>query len=463
MNAAGLLRGMWAWAPTAPPWLGGGLAIALATAVAALAVAGGALYWRRRVRNGRAAVPPDPAREIRECLRRRLAEPAEAFALPVAGPTVGAGETVEADLEAAALQVLPQAGWRRSTAKHLLRRQLNGHAAPGSVNGSEAARWRQLGALALIDDARDALAAYARAADLAPDDAELQLLLGVLNLRTGRLEVAEATFRRQLELAGATDGAEAVRYQAGIMLGDVLLAKGAREAALGAYETARTSVLALAEREPDNPRWRRDASVTHDRIGDWRLADGQPDLALESFRRSLEIAEALAGGDPPSPARQHDLSVAHDRIGEALELKGDLDGALQSYRRGLALAEALTEREPECTDWRWDVSVSLDRIGDVLAAKGKASKALSAYRRGLKIAGALAVGDRSRLEWQRDLAVSCHKVGLLEAEAGHEAEALEVLEQGRAIIARLAEIARYQAQWRADLVKFDIALKDLRP
>ncbi|MBO0763220.1 MAG: hypothetical protein J2P50_01305, partial [Hyphomicrobiaceae bacterium] len=389
---------------------------------------------------------------------------AEAFADCPVGPILGASEAVEADLEHAAKGVLPQAGWRRSAARQLLHKSLNGaHAGNGALNEAEAAQWRQLGALALLDDTHDALRAYGRAAELAPEDADLQMLLGVLNLHAGRLDTAEAAFRLQLELANGKDGAEAVRYRAGAMLGDALLAKGARTDALAAYEAALKEVLALAEREPVNLRWRRDASVAHDRIGELLLLDGQFDLALDSFRRSLDIAEALAAAEPASIGRQHDLSVAHDRVGEALELQGDLDGALASYRRGLALAEAVTERKPEREDWRWDVSLSLDRIGDVLAAKGKAEEALAAYRRGLAIAEAVVVADLARMEWQRDLAVSCHKIGMLEARCGREAEAREALERGKAIIARLAEIARYQAQWRADLSKFDAALRGLGP
>jgi tetratricopeptide (TPR) repeat protein len=459
MDAGALLLGVLVPAPAAGLWPGASYAAAIAlAAVAALAVGGSALYWWRLRHAWRptAAYRPDSPHALRERLRRRLAEPVEAFA-PFAsgGPTVGVGEVAEGDLDAAVKGILPEVGWRRGVAKHVLREHLNGH--------GEAARWRQLGALALLDDAQDALAAYAKAADLAPDDADLQQLLGVLYLRTGRLEVAEATFRRQLELAAGKEDAEPVRYRAGTMLGDVLLAKGEREAALAAYEAARKEVLALAQRQPDNRRWQRDASLAHDRVGDLLLADGQAEAALDCFRSSLRICEALAQGEPANPSRQHDLSVAHDRIGEALAVLGDIDGALESYRRGLALAETAAQLAPYCADWRWDVSASHDHIGDMLSAKGRASDALAAYRLGLKIAEPLAAADPMRFRWQRDLAVSCHKIGLLEAQLGREAEAREALEQGRTIVARLAEVGRYQAQWRADLARFNAALKGLGP
>jgi tetratricopeptide (TPR) repeat protein len=429
-----------------------------------LALAGVALFLLARRAGERAERRRDGLDLLKEQLRQRLAEPAEPFAEAAAGPTVGASEAIEADIEEAARTVLPEAGWQRGAARQLLRQRLEGDGrGNGKLNGTEARAWRQLGALSLVDDTRDALRAYTRAADLDPDDPDLQMLLGVLCLRSGRLEAAEAAFRRQMALAEDREGAQSIRYRAATMLGDVLLAKGAREEALAAYEAARRDVTALTEREPDSPRWQRDASVTYDRIGDFLLADGRLDLALESYRKSLAIAEALAAREPGNVRWQHDLSVAHDRIGEALDLRGDLDGAIASFERGLAVAERLMQRQSDRPERRWDVSASLDRIGDVLLAKGKTEEALAAWRRGLEIAEAAAEAHPERTGWQRDLAASCHKVGTLEAQNGHADAAREHLERGRAIIARLARIADYQTQWRADLSRFDAALRNLGP
>ena len=52
----------------------------------------------------------------------------------------------------------------------MLRERVKGNG--GKLNGSEAAYLRQLGALSLLDSTGDALAAYARAADLARADPE---------------------------------------------------------------------------------------------------------------------------------------------------------------------------------------------------------------------------------------------------------------------------------------------------
>jgi tetratricopeptide (TPR) repeat protein len=461
MGVAGLLDGVVGFLASAvariPVWLDVRvLAAGLAVCAAVAAVL--ALRARRR-RQAQAVRLEWGIHTLKEKLRSRLSEPREFFDPRAAAfPTLGASTAFEADLEAAARSVMVEAGGKPAKAKHLLRKQLQGN----SLNGSEAACWRQLGALSLIDSTHDAVRAYARAADLAPDDAQAQMLAGVLYLRDGRLEAAEAAFRRQMELAGEGPDGAAIRCRAGVMLGDALVAREEPEKALEAYRAARREAEALAEREPEIATHKRELSLIHDRIADVLLARGDTDKALESYRRSLAVMHALAKRDAARIDWQRDLSVSHDRVGEALERKGDLEGALGSYREGLKIAEALARRLRNRPDLQWDLSSSLDRIGDVLAARGNGTEARAHYRRALEIAEAVTGGDGGRLSWQRELAASYHKVGALEAQAGNDAEAIELLERGRAIIAGLDRIAEHRAQWRSDLRKFDQALETMR-
>jgi tetratricopeptide (TPR) repeat protein len=342
---------------------------------------------------------------------------------------------------------------------------LNGHGAPnGKLNGSEVGYWRQLGALSLLDGGvADALPAYARAADLAPENAEAQMLAGVLYLRAGNLDAAEAAFRRQIELGnkgnGSTDAGLA-RYRGNTMLGDVLVAKEEHDEAMAAYMQAQREVKTLLERGAEHVGLKRDLSVTYDRIGETHAAKGALDAAIESYRHSVEIAEDLAKHDAQSTVWQHDLSVSYDRIGDLLDKKGDRESALVNFRKSLEIAKALTLRDPDNVQWQWDLSASHDRIGDALIDQGKLDDALVSYRRGLEIAETLARRDPSHAGWQRDLAVSYHKIGSIEA-IHDPGEARELLEKGRAIIDRLAQIAAYQAQWRSDLSRFDEVLKTL--
>jgi tetratricopeptide (TPR) repeat protein len=443
--------------------------LALAALVAlALVLAAGTNVWRhhrRRIAQTEAASIRDEAARLKDRLRQRLYEPAALFANGLnTAPTMGACEAFEGDLEAVARTVLVEAGGHRAKARQLLRQRMNGEGADKAQrNGSEVNYWRQLGALSLLDGIADAPAAYARAADLAPENAEAQMLAGVLHLRAGNLASAEAAFRRQIELGNQGNGsadAGLARYRGQTMLGDVLAAREDPDAAIAAYTNAQHEVKALLERSADNVTLQRDLSVTYDRIGDAFAAKGEVDAALECYRRSLEIAQRLAQRDHKNAVWQHDLSVSFDRIGDLLDRKGDGEGALESFRKSLAIAGALSQRDPNNVQWQWDLSASHDRVGDALIAQGRLEQALDSYRRGLMVAEALAARDPAHPGWQRDLAVSYHKIGSLEA-IRNPAEARELLERGRAIIDRLAQIAAHKAQWRSDLSRFDEVLRTL--
>jgi len=406
--------------------------------------------------------PVETAASLKEQLRLRLAEAPALLTGPVIGaPTMGARQAFEEDIDAVARTVLQEAGGRRTRAKQLLRRKVEGdELGNGALNGSEALYWRQLGALSLIDSTRDGLAAYSRAADLAPDDAETQMLFGVVSLRAGKLDAAEAAFRRLVRLSSGADGAVA-RYRGHTMLGDVYAARQSLDEALEAYREAQREVLALLDRDAENAALQRDLSVTCDRIGDVLLAKGDTAAALDSLRGGLQIAEALAARDPGNLGWQHDLSVSLDRVGEALSRVGDLEAALDCHRKGLAIAKRLADERPGRLEWLWDLSQSHERLGDVLMEQGKAAEALDHYRHGLAVAKTAVGGHPGNLQWQRDLAASFHKVGSIELARFNSAEARDLLEQGRAIIARLERVGSYQAQWRSDLSRFDEALRTL--
>lgn len=461
----------WFWAAAegasiALQWLRRQPPLALIAATIALVLAFQVVRSIRRRRRPAAPVetadggepPAETAASLKEQLRLRLAEAPALLTGPATGaPTMGARQAFEEDIDAAAGTVLQEAGGRRARAKQLLRRRIEGN---GALNGSEALYWRQLGALSLIDSTRDALTAYSRAADLAPDDPETQMLLGVLSFRAGKLDAAEAAFRRHTRLTDGAGGAVA-RYRGRTMLGDVLAARELLDEALDTYRQAQREVMALLDGDAGNAALQRDLSVTCDRVGDVLLAKGDITAALESLRGGLEIAEVLAARDPGNLGWQHDLSVSLDRVGEALNRMGDLEAAFDCYRRSLAIALRLAGEQPDRLEWQWDLSQSHEQVGDVLMAKGKTAEALDHYRRGLAAAKAVTARRPGNLQWQRDLAASYHKVGSIEMARFNAAEARDLLEQGRAIIARLERVGSYQAQWRSDLSRFDEALRTL--
>ncbi|RTL61989.1 MAG: tetratricopeptide repeat protein [Hyphomicrobiales bacterium] len=433
---------------------------------AAFALLAALVSWRRRRRLARLldAKVDRETEVLKQELRRRLSEPPQLFDDHLNGaPILGAREAFESDITAAAASVLREAGGERRRARAILRERLKREGSEGkkTLNGTEAHYWRQLGALALVDGSRDAIAAYRRAADLAPDDPESQHLIGVLQLRAGNLAAAETAFRREIELARGSN-MTMVRYRGRTMLGDVCAARHAEDEALQVYLEAKSEIDELLLTQPDDVTLNRDLSVTLDRIGDIHTTRGDLAEALASYQQALAIAESLArSAGKTNPEHLHDLSVSYERIGDLLDKKGDLAGALQHFNKGLAISKVLVRGNPDNRAWAWDLAASYERAADALHALGKVDQALRKYRMGLEIAEHLLGSGIVDPSAQRDLAVSYHKIGTLEAMRGNEVEARDLLEKGRNIIAGLDRIAAHRAQWRSDLSKFDAALKTL--
>src|SRR5262245_25745868 len=114
MSVAGLLDGASAYAWAAARWQGlldtRTLIVVGVVVLAAAGLAVNAMRRRRGRHRRKAARPAGGIGLLKERLHLRLAEPSELFADAVVGPTVGAGETLEADIAEAAKTVLPEAG-----------------------------------------------------------------------------------------------------------------------------------------------------------------------------------------------------------------------------------------------------------------------------------------------------------------------------------------------------------------
>ena len=329
-GAVGLIGPMQSWLRDPGP---GALAV-IAGGVVVILLAIAMLLRRRRRRAARmqAERVRDEAALLKDQLRQRLSEPASLFAGGInTAPTMGASEAFEGDIEAAARTVLVEAGGHRAKAKQLLRKRMNGHgAANGKLNGSEVGYWRQLGALSLLDGISDALPAYARAADLAPENAEAQMLAGVLYLRAGNLAAAEAAFRRQIELGDAGNGstdAGLARYRGHTMLGDVLAAREEHDEAMAAYAEAQREVKALLERDAEHVGLQA-RSVRHLRPHR-RHACGQG----RARRRARELSPAASR----SP-RRWPRAIRRTRCGSTICPSATTASATCSTRRAIAKA-----------------------------------------------------------------------------------------------------------------------------
>ncbi|HYZ24558.1 MAG TPA: DUF2272 domain-containing protein [Rhodopila sp.] len=106
--------------------------------------------------------------------------------------------------------------------------------------------YRSLGAIGRLQDPDKALEAYAKAAELDPNDVESLYWAGNLELEHGDLDSAERRLRLVL---ARTPGQDQYQYWSQVRLGDIAMRRNDRVAALASYQAA----LAIAKRLKADP------------------------------------------------------------------------------------------------------------------------------------------------------------------------------------------------------------------
>ena len=169
-----------------------------------------------------------------------------------------------------------------------------------------AADYKRLAALAGLYDINKARAAYARAAEIDPRDADALYWLGRLSMDAGNTREAEAAFLRLDALQGADiDPRDAIWGQFG--LGDLRVSQGQLPPALTAFRKGRDQADRLAKADPDNAGWLADLAASHGKIGLLLALMGQRATALATLRQGRELVEPLVRRSPDHAQWQNSL------------------------------------------------------------------------------------------------------------------------------------------------------------
>ncbi len=269
------------------PWLGMGVAIAcIASALLLFAFTSGAAGAARGCASGPQKMQRKVDSEAQTLLielRHRLWEPPKLFDDHLNGaPIMGAQGAFESDIRRAAESILREAGGERSKAREILRQRLQ--SVPDRATGKAcdvsdvAAIWRQYGALSLVDGSHDAMNAYMRAVDHAPENPEAHMQLGVLQLRNG----------------------------------------------VSKRPSSRSIVRSPCVRSPRRP------SCAFAAASCWRCAcrAARCSRRARTYREALAEIEALqaAAEDDAACVLARDRSVTLDRIGDVLSIKATMPG-----------------------------------------------------------------------------------------------------------------------------------------
>jgi len=216
----------------------------------------------------------------------------------------------------------------------------------------------------------EAEASYRRALQINPHNANVYSNLGITLSDLGRLDEAEASYLRALQIK--PDSAEAH-----ISLGNTLHKQGRLPEAETSYRQALQIKPYFAE--------------AHTSLGITLRKMGRLDEAEASFRRALEI--------------EPDCAEAHNNLGNTLRKMERLDEAEASYRLAL-------EIEP-------DYAVAHNNLGNILRDMGRLKEAEASFRRALEIEPDLA-------EAHNNLGLTLRDFGLLDGASASFRRALEI-------------------------------------
>lgn len=314
-------------------------------------------------------------------------------------------QPLSADAEAALRESIErllsaQSGARGTAAEKLAAGDFEGALADlqaAADEGEKAAQalaetWKEIGALSFASDTYEAIRAYQRATELAPNDSDAHNLLGSLYLRTGDYEEA----LRTLEQVSWFEDDETKRAVALGNLGVVALAKGDDSEAERLFnesleintrlgdkdgQAADLADLAGVARNKGNDRRademlqralklyietdnKNGQSNVQGRIGGAALYRGQIAGARTAYTKAAELAEA--GGDLGSTI------AAELGLGDVAVNERNYDDAQTHYEGARLLAEAMGARKHEAE--------ALSGLGDIARRRGDKSGAIEHYR-----------------------------------------------------------------------------------
>src|SRR6476646_4968747 len=215
---------------------------------------------------------------------------------------------------------------------------------------------------------------------------------------------------------------------------------------LAIYEESLTLRRRLAEIDPRNNQWQRDAAYFLDRIGDEYRRVGMRERAIAAYEESLTVWRHLAKIDRRNPQLQPNISECLDKLGDVRLGAADGKGALAAYEESLTIRRHLSKGDPSNPSRQLNVAGSLEKIGDLKLAACDDKGALAAYREMLSIDRRLVAIDGTNSEWQRNLSLSLERFGDVTLTVGDTIAAVAAYEKSFALCCRLAD-----TQWQKEV------------
>jgi serine/threonine protein kinase/tetratricopeptide (TPR) repeat protein len=251
--------------------------------------------------------------------------------------------------------------------------------------------------------------------------------IGHEQLVQGELAEASKTFRQSLDITSKLAGVHPQtptsphsenalwRRDYSISLermGDVYAAQGNWAEALQVYQSSHEIRLDLQKSDPKNADCQSDVLWTYLDIGDVQMAQGDLEATVKSYGEAFSIADGLAKKDAANNEWQSNLATVLEKQGEAQSKQGKLDDALNNFQESLDITKRLTERDPTNNEWQASRAIITRKIAETLASKGNLQGALEGFRDSLAICKKLVQLNSKNVQWATGEALACSGIGV---------------------------------------------------
>jgi protein O-GlcNAc transferase len=227
-------------------------------------------------------------------------------------------------------------------------------------NKQTAEAYRNLGALAFLDDTQQALQAYQRATQLDPDNADSWNYLGLLLQRIGELDQAIAAYQKVLGLGEKQQDQEKIAWAYG-NLGIVYKTRGELEKAIEFFEKILKTHEELG--------LKKDVARDYDNLGIIYKTRGEFKKAIEFHNKALEINQNLDS--------KEGMAINYGNLGNVYYSRREFEKAIEFHNKALEINQNLGRKE--------GMAINYGNLGSAYGIRGELEKSIEFYNKALEI------------------------------------------------------------------------------
>ncbi len=249
-------------------------------------------------------------------------------------------------------------------------------------------------------------------------------------------------------------------------LANVLQTRSQLKEAEAAYQEVLAIQKQLADKFPNEPRYRLELARSDHNLARLLENTGRPEKAIAAYQRAIAIKTQLTTDFPDVPAYRQSLALTHHSLGNLLVDAGQLQEAEQEYRQALAIQQQLVAHDSKEPLYRKNLAETQNSLGSLLLAAGPSRRedARKAFEQALATKKQLATDFPDEREYRENLALSQLNLGVLLESTHQLTEAETEYRDALAIFQRLVnespEVSDYQENLAKTMVNMAILCND---